>query len=61
MPSLSASDVYEVAAGCLPKAETDFIVRLFRYIGRVTEGQALVADVWEDAGHYASAEVCEAG
>ena len=43
MPSLSANDVYEVAAGCLPKAKTDFIVRLFRYIVGLPQGQGLLA------------------
>ena len=43
MPSLSANDVYEVAAGCLPKAETDFIVCLFRYRKGLTQDQGLLA------------------
>lgn len=46
MPSLSAIDVLEIAAVCLPKVETDFIVRLFRYIGRVTLDQGLLAEGW---------------
>ena len=44
MVSLSANDVLEVGAGCLPKVETDSIDRHLRHALRLTHGQGLSAE-----------------
>jgi len=43
MPSLSANDVYEVAADVCQKPGIDFIVSLSRHGLRVTRGQGSLA------------------